>query len=163
MDTKKFLGIVFILLGLLFIVYPVYSSAVVSFVVGLCLFMFGFAEFIDGFSALSIATHLSAVKIIIGILAMLFGFLFIYKIDALSFIFGMQFYIIAFIMLLAGVIGLVSDSTMSKLGSAIIFIMGIIAFVLAYFSFTGPLYAAILLGVCLIVDGVCFVVESSRM
>ena len=39
-------GILFIILGLLFIIYPLYSAAAVSFIAGICLIAFGFAAII---------------------------------------------------------------------------------------------------------------------
>ena len=57
MDYRKLLGIIFIILGLLFIVYPMYSAAAVSWIAGICLIAFGFASIIDGFSVWSMMAH----------------------------------------------------------------------------------------------------------
>ncbi len=57
-------------------------------------------------------------------------------------------------MLLLGITGLISDQNISKLASILIIILGIIAFMLGALSLTQPLYAAILIGVCLIMQGV---------
>lgn len=160
MDNRKIIGIIFILLGLIFVIWPIYSAEAVSIVVSLCLLSFGFFLFIDAFSAWSIMTHVSVIKLILGIVAILLGILFIYDIDALSFMVGFQFYLIAFVMIVAGILGLVSKRTMSKLASIIILIMGIIAIILAIYSITQPLYAAILVGICLIMDGICFYIEG---
>ncbi len=157
MDYKKIIGILFIILGLLFIVYPLYSAAAVSMIAGICLISFGFAAIIDGFSIWSMMANVSVIKILLGICAILLGILFIYKIDALSFIVAYQFYLIALVMILVGISGLIAGSeTMSKLTSVLILIMGIIAIFLAVYSITQPLYAAILVGICLIMEGIAF-------
>ena len=167
MDYMKVLGILFIILGLIFIVYPLYSAAAVSLIAGICLIAFGFAAIIDGFSVWSMMTHVSAINILLGICAILLGLLFIYKIDALSFIVSFQFYLIAFVMMFVGIVGLISGiDTLSKLTSILIIILGIIAIFLAFYSIAQPLYAAILVGICLILEGISFffttnVVEAS--
>ena len=50
MDYGKILGIIFIIWGLLFVIYPLYSTEAVSWIAGICLIAFGFASIIDGFS-----------------------------------------------------------------------------------------------------------------
>ena len=99
MTYKKVLGILFIILGFIFTIYPMYSAEAVSWIAGICLIAFGFASIIDGFSVWSMMTHVSAINILLGMFAMLLGLLFIYKIDALSFLVGYLFYLIAFILI----------------------------------------------------------------
>lgn len=158
--NKKALGIIFIILGLIFVIWPIYSGEVVSLVLGLCLIAFGFVSFVDGFSAWSIVTHVSAVKIIVGIIAILIGLVFLYNINAIPILVGLEFYIIALIMIIIGILGLVSESTMSKVGSILIFIMGIIAIFLALYSIAQPIYTTVLVGICIIIDGICFIAEA---
>ena len=57
-------------------------------------------------------------------------------------------------MILIGIVGLFSGENVSKLASILIIILGIIAFLLGGFSLTQPLFAAILVGVSLIIQGV---------
>ncbi|WP_296784453.1 DUF308 domain-containing protein [uncultured Methanobrevibacter sp.] len=161
MDYRKVLGIIFIILGLLFAVYPVYSAATVSWIAGICLIAFGFASIIDGFSVWSMMAHASAIKILLGICAILFGLLFIYEIDALSFLVGYIFYLTAFVMIFVGIAGIFFGfDSISRIASVLILILGIVAFFLATFSIAQPLYAAILVGICLIMEGITFFASS---
>ena len=160
MNYKTILGILFIILGLIFAVYPMYSAEAVSWIAGICLIAFGFASIIDGFSIWSMVTHTSIINILLGICAILFGILFIYEIDALSFLVAYQFYLIAFVLILIGIFGLFTDSTISKAASLLILIMGIIAIFMAVFSITEPLYTAILVGICLIMEGITFLASD---
>lgn len=161
MDLRKLLGIIFIILGLLFIVYPMYSAAAVSWIAGICLIAFGFASIIDGFSVWSMMAHVSAIKILLGICAILFGILFIYEIDALSFLIGYIFYLIAFVMIFVGIAGIFFGfDSISRLTSVLILILGIVALFLAAFSIAQPLYTAILVGICLIMEGITFFASS---
>ena len=161
MDYRKILGILFIILGLLFMVYPVYSADAVSLIAGVCLIAFGIASIIDGFSIFSVMTNFSAVNILLGICAVLLGVLFIYEIDALSFIIGFQFYLIAFVLMFIGIVGMFKGiESLSRLASVLILILGIIAVFLASFSIAQPLYTAIIVGICLILYGITFLASS---
>lgn len=161
MDYKKILGFLFIILGLLFMIYPVYSAEAVSLIAGISLIAFGIASIIDGFSIFSMMTHFSAVNILLGICAILLGVLFIYEIDALSFIIGFQFYLIAFVLMFIGIVGMFKGiESLSRLASVLILILGIIAVFLASFSIAQPLYTAIIVGICLILYGITFLASS---
>ncbi|WP_407432840.1 DUF308 domain-containing protein [Methanobrevibacter sp.] len=164
MDYGKVLGIIFIILGILFIVYPFYSATAVSWIAGICLIVFGFASIISGFSVWSMMAHVSIINILLGILAMLLGFLFIYQIDALSFLLAYQFFLIAFVMVLFGIFGIFSGpDVLSKVASALIFILGILTVILAFYSIAQPLYAAIFVGICLILEGIVFFVSGNAI
>ena len=161
MDYKKILGILFIIMGILFAVYPMYSAEAVSWIAGICLIAFGFACIIDGFSVWSMMAHVSLLNILIGMCAMLFGLLFIYKIDALSFLVGFHFYLIAFVLIFAGISGIVFGSdTISRLASVLIVILGIVVVYLAFAAIASPLYVAIIVGICLIMEGILFLASG---
>lgn len=161
MDFRKILGILFIILGLIFAIYPLYSAEAVSWIAGICLIAFGFASIIDGFSVWSMMAHVSILKILLGICAMLFGLLFIYKIDALSFIVAYQFFLIAFVLIFMGIFGIFSTpDAKSKLISVLVLILGIVAFYLAFASIAQPLYVAIIVGICLIMEGILFLASG---
>lgn len=161
MDYKKLLGILFIILGIIFAVYPLYSAQAVSWIAGICLIAFGFASIIDGFSVWSMMAHASLFKILLGICAILFGLLFIYEIDALSFIVAYQFYLIAFVLMFIGIFGIFfALDTISRLTSVLILILGIVAVYLAFTSIAQPLYVAIIVGICLIMEGILFLASG---
>ena len=145
MEPHKISGILSIILGLIFIIFPIFSSGLVSIMVGLSLVFLGLTIILSEFSA---------INIIIGILAIIFGLLFIFNIDALSFLLGLQFYIIGILMIVLGITGLISGENVSKIASIMIILLGFISFIVAGFSLAQPLYAAILIGVCLIIQGI---------
>lgn len=161
MDLEKICGIVFMLLGLIFIIFPIFSAESVSIIVGLSLLFFGFASIANGFSIWNMSTF-SKINLVVGIIAVIFGILFIFAINALSFLVGLQFYIIGFIMIFCGIVGIISNSTLSKTTSLLILIIGIIAIVLAVYSITEPIYAAILIGLCLIIQGLRFYLDAEN-
>lgn len=77
-----------------------------------------------------------------------------FAMNALPFLVGLQFYLVGIVMILFGIAGLISDSKISKISSLLILIMGIVAFILAFNSIVNPFYAAVLLGVSLIIQGI---------
>lgn len=161
MDFRKIMGIIFIILGLIFAIYPVYSAEAVSWIAGICLICFGFASIIDGFSVWSMMAHVSLLNILLGIFAILLGLLFIYQIDALSFIVGYKFYFIAFVLILIGLFGIFfAIDTLSRIISVFIVILGFAGIYLAFFSIAQPLYVAIIVGICLIMEGILFLTTS---
>ena len=161
MDYKKVLGIIFIILGLIFAVYPLYSAEALSWIAGISLIAFGFASIIDGFSVWSMITHVSLINILLGICAIIFGLLFIYEIDALSFLVAFQFYLIAFVLIFIGMFGIFfALDMMSRLISVLVLILGIVAVYLAFASIAQPLYVAIIIGICLIMEGILFLTSD---
>ena len=161
MDYKKLLGILLIILGIIFTVYPMYSAEAVSWIAGISLIAFGFASIIDGFSVWSMLAHVSLLNILLGICAILIGLLFIYKIDALSFLVAYQFYLIAFVLIFMGIFGIFFALDMkSRLISVLILILGIVAVYLAFASLAQPLYVAIIVGICLIMEGILFLTSG---
>ena len=158
MNLKRILGIIFIILGLLFIIYPFYSASAVSLIAGISLIAFGIAAIIDGFSLLSRIAHITLIEVLLGICSIMLGVLFIYSIDALSFIVGFQFYFIAFILIFIGIAGIFSrPGSLAKIGSILTLILGIITVFLAAFSIAQPLFVAVLVGVSLLVEGIMLV------
>lgn len=150
MESNQISGLLSIILGLIFIICPIFSTAFLSVFIGLSLIFFGIAFILSEFSALNI---------IVGILAILVGLIFVFNITALSFVFGLQFYIIGIIMIIAGIAGLISGSQFGRIASVLIIILGIISFALGGLSIDQPLFAAVLIGVALIIQGVKLYME----
>jgi uncharacterized membrane protein HdeD (DUF308 family) len=150
MESNKIAGILSVILGLIFIIFPIFGTAAVSVLMGISLILFGIVLIIAGFTAFNI---------IIGILAIIIGLIFVTNIAALSFVFALQFYIIGILLILAGIAGLISGGQISKLASIGIVILGIISFALGGLSINQPMFAAILIGVALIIEGIGLYIE----
>lgn len=161
MDVNKGAGILSIVLGLIFILFPMFSSGLVSVIVGLSLLFFGISSVYLGYNMRNEFDLYSKTTIIIGIIAIIFGFLFIFYIDALSFLIAIQFYIVGFIMIIFGISGLISRmGPISTFTSILVLIMGVIAIALAAFSINQPVYIAIIIGIVLIIEGVALILSN---
>ena len=104
-------------------------------------------------------TGFSGINIVIGILSIIIGLVFVFNISALSFLFGLIFYIIGILLILAGIAGIVSGGQISKIASVLIIILGIISFAIGGLSIGQPIFAAILIGVSLIIEGIGIYLE----
>ena len=162
MGVNKGAGIFAIILGLIFIIFPMFSAEMVSIIVGLSLLFFGISAVFLGLNLRHDPNGgFSIVAIIIGILAIIFGFLFIFYIDALSFLIGIQFYLVGFIMIIFGIAGLISGMGKEFIFSSILsLILGIVAIALAAFSMAQPIYIAIIIGILLIAEGVLLILSD---
>lgn len=138
-----------------------FSADLISIIVGLSLLYFGICTAFMGFSMRrDFDNTIPNITIIIGIIAIIFGFLFLFYIDAISFITGIQFYIVGFIMIVFGITGLISKmNRISAFTSILVLIMGIIAIALAVFALNQPIFIAIIIGIVLIVEGIAMMLN----
>lgn len=161
MERENLSGIFSIVLGLIFILFPMFSSNLISIIVGLSLLFFGLSAAFMGFTMRKNGIPYSLISIIIGIVAVILGFGFIFYLDALSFLVGFQFYIVGFIMIVFGITGLISKlNRISAFTSILVLLMGIVSIALAIFALNQPIYIAIIIGIVLIIEGVSFLLND---
>lgn len=156
MDGQKSMGLFSVIVGLIFIIFPMFSEALISIIVGLSLLFFGISAVYTGWDMRKYANNTySSLFLIVGIIVIILGFLFIFYIDALSFLVGIQFYLIGFIMIIFGITGLFSRvNALSLFTSILVLIMGIVSIALAAFALAQPIYIAIIIGVILVIEGI---------
>ena len=156
MDGNKGMGLLSIIVGLIFMIFPVFSESLVSIIIGLSLLFFGITAVYTGLDMRRYANNTySGSLIVIGIIVIILGFLFVFYIDVLSFLVSIQFYLIGFILVILGITGLLSRvNAFSLFTSVFIFVMGIISIALGAFAWTQPIYIAIIIGLILVIKGV---------
>ena len=161
MDSTKGAGIFFIILGLIFILFPMFSSELVSIIVGLSLVFFGISAAFMGYAMKDSQKQVAIAIIIIGVISIILGLLFMFYINAISFLVAFQFYIVGFIMIIFGIAGLVSHvSRISNFTSILVLLMGIVAIALGTFAGNNPLYLAIVIGIVLILEGIAYLLDD---
>lgn len=160
-NVEKTAGLTTVIIGLIIIIFPMFSLELISIIVGLSLLFFGISTAFMGYIMRYDLDALSKILLVIGIISIIFGILFLFFIDALPFLMSMQFYIVGFIMLVFGISGLISRiNTASILTSIIVLLMGIVSIALAVFSLNQPIYIAIIMGAGLIIEGVSFLIAD---
>ncbi len=139
-----------IILGLIFIIYPVFSSVFTSQVLGLSILIFGIFSMFSG-----ITGELAPGFIVTGILLALFGIILITNIFALPILVAFQFYIIGVLMIFFAIFALYDNRNAETIVAAIlIIILAIIIFLIGSLTIFDPIIAPILIGLALIVHGV---------
>ena len=58
MEPNKISGILSVILGLIFIIFPIFSSGLVSILIGISLVFFGIALILAGFSAINMPAEM---------------------------------------------------------------------------------------------------------
>ena len=155
MNGNKGMGLLSIIVGLIFMIFPLFSESLVSIIIGLSLLFFGITAVYTGLDMRRYANNTySGPLIVIGIIVIILGFLFVFYIDALSFLVSIQFYLIGFILIIFGITGLLARvNAFSLFTSILVFVMGIISIALGAFAWSQPIYIAIIIGLILIIEG----------
>ncbi|MBQ7928668.1 MAG: DUF308 domain-containing protein [Methanobrevibacter sp.] len=151
MNNNQILGILSTILGLIFIVAPVFSTALASTLLGISFLLLGIFSILTGIFG---GTGMGGLLIISGILAAILGFILTTNIFAIPIIIAFQFYIIGFLMILMGIAGLFAGDQISKILSILMIILAIVMIALGVLTIDNPIIAPILMGASLIVEGV---------
>lgn len=150
---NRITGIIAIIIGLIFIVFPIFSADLISILIGLSVIVFGCALIYSGYISKDMSSIFSTVSLVIGIILIILGLLFVFAINAVSFLVGLQFYIIGFILICAAIIELL-NRTPFKLGALINLLFGIIVIILAIYVSDNPIVITMILGILLIANGI---------
>ena len=154
MESYKIMSIISIIIGLIFIIFPMFSANLVSILIGASVFIFGVALAYTGVISKDISPAYSTVAAIFGVVMIILGLAFIFGTNAISFLVGLQFYIVGFMLILASVIGLLGGTTINKTGSIISLVLGIVVLFIAMFAANNPILITIIIGIVLIVYGI---------
>jgi len=155
MENKIIVGILAIVFGLLILIFPFMSQTILSIIPGIGILILGIYFLIAGANIWSFTKVGSILYVIIGFLGMLAGIMLLGNVLLFGILVGLYLYIIGFMLLFTGLVGVFTRfSMMPRASATLMLILGIITLVLGYFALLSPLYVAIILGVGLIIDGV---------
>lgn len=159
MDNQKILGIIAIILGIIIMAFPIASELALSVIAGLGFVILGIYYVLAGANTWNISKWTSVAYIILGLVALIFGFMLIFNILLFELLIGIYIYITGFMLLFSGILGMVhKENSMGMAGSALMLIMGILVIIVGFLVLDNPLYVALLIGLSLIFDGItlCF-------
>ena len=91
------------------------------------------------------------------------GLAFIFGTNAISFLVGLQFYIVGFMLIIASVMGLLGGAAINKTGSIITLVLGILVIFIAMFASNNPVLITIIIGIVLIAYGVSGYLNSDNI
>ena len=154
MESNKIWAIISIILSLILIIFPIFSSNLISILIGAIVLIFGVGLCYSGIISKEISTAFSSIAAVFGVVMIILGLAFIFGTNALSFLVGLQFYIIGFILIIVSAIGLLGGLPIQKTSSIITLILGIVILFIAIFAANNPILITIILGIALIANGV---------
>ena len=154
MESDKIFSIIAIVIGLIFIIFPLFSANLISILIGASVLIFGALLVYAGVLSKEISGAFSSVAAVFGIVMIILGLAFIFGTNAVSFLVGLQFYIVGFMLIVASVIGLLSGAEINKTGSFINLVLGIVVLFIAVYASNNPVLITIILGIALIVYGI---------
>ena len=154
MESNKILAIISIIIGLIFIIFPIFSANLISILIGAAVLIFGIGLAYTGIISKDISPAVSTVSAIFGVVMIILGLAFIFGTNAISFLVGLQFYIVGFMLIIASVIGLLGGAEINKTGSLVGLVLGIVILFIAVFAANNPILITIILGIALIAHGI---------
>lgn len=154
MESSKILAIISIIIGLIFIIFPIFSANLISILIGAAVLIFGIGLAYTGIISKDISPAISTVSAIFGVVMIILGLAFIFGTNAISFLVGLQFYVVGFMLIIASVIGLLGGTEINKSGSIVGLVLGIVILFIALFAANNPILITIILGIALIAHGI---------
>ena len=154
MESNKILAIISIIIGLIFIIFPIFSANLISILIGAAVLIFGLGLAYTGIIAKDISPAISTVSAIFGIVMIILGLAFIFGTNAISFLVGLQFYIVGLMLIIASIIGLLGGAEINKTGSLVGLVLVIVILFIAVFAANNPILITIILGIALIAHGI---------
>ncbi len=156
----KIRGLLPIIIGLIFIIFPMFSADLISIFVGLMVFICGCLLIFSGYVSRESTGTFAWIYIILGLIFAIIGLLFIFAINAVSFLVALQFYIVGFILILVGIAGLIGAGLMSKTGSILNLVLGILVIFIAIYAANSPQLITVILGIVLIANGILALIQD---
>ncbi len=154
MEANKLLSIITIIIGLIFIIFPLFSANLISILIGASILIFGISLAYTGIISKDISGAFSSVAAIFGVVMIILGLAFIFGTNAISFLVGLQFYLVGFMLIVVAVLGLLAGSEVNRMGSVISLVLGIVVLFIAAFAASNPELITIIIGIALIAYGI---------
>ncbi len=158
------LGVLAIILGILVLVFPIFSVFTASVLAGLAVIFLGIWLLAQSFGTWSDSKWASIGYLILGIIALVGGIGLFGSVMAFSFLASFWLYFAGIFLMISGIImSLFSKETIGKGVGGLGIILGILYMILASYAWN-PYYLAMLIGIWLIFDGIAlFFVKPSDL
>ena len=162
MKNKDLIGILTLILGILLITFPILGTLSLTYLAGVSLILLGIYFFVVGTHIWNANKISSAISIVLGILAVVFGGLVLGNMVLFSFLVSYYLWIVAFLLILTGLNGLITrGSRIGRTSSIILILCGILSLIWGVLAIQNPLYVGVLIGIGLILDGIYFILAKS--
>lgn len=152
--TNVLSGILAVILGLLIMVFPIFSVFTLSVLTGFGLILIGIWLFAMSFDTWHSSKGMSILALILGIIGIIVGIGLFGSILAFSIFVGMVIYIGALFLIIAGIVALISGKgAAGRWGGLLGIFLGILYLTVGIYALN-PLYLAWLIGIFLVLSGI---------
>lgn len=153
MDREQIFGIALFAIGLICMILPNFSAALILIIIDLVLAVLGinliYREYKKG-----IGNFLSNKRFIAGMAMILIALIFFFGFKQTPFIAGVELILIGIIFMLIGTLGLNEYLSLSKLVSTIVLILGITIFLVPFLTGFELKTSTIVIGLTVFVEGI---------
>jgi membrane protein HdeD len=154
--TEKYntlIGILAIILGLIVIAFPLISVLTLSVLTGLGIIFLGIWFFVQSFHVWNKNLAAGIADLLLGIFAILFGIVFLGNVPAFEFLTFLALYIVAFFLIIAGLMALFSGKDMKSRGIGVLGVIFGLLYLIIGIYVANPLFLAAIVGAFLILAG----------
>ena len=146
-------AIVFIILGLIILAFPLLGIIPLSVLTGISVLFLGIGLILTGVSFIGESAAMGIIDIILGILALILGIGFIFNPVLFSFVAALFIFIAGIFLIIAGIFDTVNKAGGSRWLGILNLVLGIIYLIVAYFI-KDPLVLGVLIGLWLLIVGI---------
>lgn len=152
-------ALVFIVLGLIIIVFPILGVIPFSVLTGLAVLFLGVGLLAAGITSMKESTVMGIVELTLGALAIILGLGFIFNPGLFGVVAAVFVFIAGLFLVISGIVALATKIGGNIWAGVIALILGIIYLIVAVFV-ANPLYLGILIGLWLLFTGLLMLVQK---
>lgn len=150
---KKGTALVFIILGLFVLAFPLLGLIPISVVTGFIVLIVGIGLIIGGLMEIDDNRSLRILKLILGVIIFFLGMAIVVNPGLFSWLAGFLVWIIGLFLIFAGIIEIITKSSGKRLNGVIVLITGLLYTIIGNFI-TDPRALGALIGLWLLITGI---------
>lgn len=156
---KNTLAIVFIILGIIVLAFPLLGVVPMSVLTGLGVAFLGLGLLFAGFVDRKENTGLGLLELVLGIIALILGLGFIVNPSLFTFVAGLIVYMAGLFLIIVGIVALFTKAGGSRWNGVVAIIIGLVYLLFGYFI-SNPFYLGILIGIWLLITGILMLLQK---
>lgn len=160
---KNILALIFIILGLILMIIPAFSSFatwIVGAITGISVIFLGIGLLVAGYVDREISTTMSILEIIFGIIALVLGIAFIVNPAFFTTFLGLIIDLIGLLLIISGIVAIISKTGGTRWYGVVPLILGIIYIIIGNMVKGNEIFLGILIGLWLLISGIFMFLEK---
>jgi len=156
---KMISALIFIILGLIVLAFPLLGVIPLSILTGFSVLFLGIGLLLTGISFIGENAVMGIIDVILGILALILGLGFIFNPALFSFVAGLFVFIAGIFLIIAGIFDTVNKAGGTRWLGILNLVLGIIYLIVAIFI-ANPLVLGVLIGLWLLIVGILMLFQK---